>query len=282
MNHMEMTKRKAIGYSLIAIVMMVVAQVAAQVVASLLVAVGAPIYLCNILAGILYLAGTLLIAKAVYGKLAHLDLSEFGIRRLSFKMRWVLIAFALPLAVSAAYLCFVPGELVSSEASGKDILDILSAGIFWTGIGAGFVEEIVFRGVILHCLKKAWNTGIAVLLPSVLFGFLHILGQNFSLGSSLLVLLAGTAVGVMFSMITLESGSVWCSGLVHAMWNAIIIGGGLTIAEQASSNSIMTYVLDTKAFILTGGQFGIESSLLSCIGYLAVALLALAMIRKQQ
>ena len=52
------------------------------------------------------------------------------------------------------------------------------------------------------------------------------------IGSCLLVIIAGTMVGVMFSMIVIESGSVWNSGIVHAIWNVVIIGGGLAIGEK--------------------------------------------------
>ena len=77
----------------------------------------------------------------------------------------------------------------------------------------------------------------------------------------MLVLLAGTMVGIMFSMIALESGSVWNSGIVHAIWNIVIIGGGLSINQTADENSVMTYVLKSKSFAFTGGEFGIESLL---------------------
>ena len=92
---------------------------------------------------------------------------------------------------------------------------------------------MVFRGVILNVLKKKWNIQAAVIVPSILFGFVHILGMNFSVGSCLLVILAGTMVGVMFSLIAIESGSVWNSGVVHAVWNIVIIGGGLAIGEKS-------------------------------------------------
>ena len=91
---------------------------------------------------------------------------------------------------------------------------------------------MVFRGVILNVLKKKWNIKAAVIVPSILFGFVHILGMNFSVGSCLLVILAGTMVGVMFSLIAIESGSVWNSGVVHAVWNIVIIGGGLAIGKK--------------------------------------------------
>ena len=55
----------------------------------------------------------------------------------------------------------------------------------FTGIAAGFVEEMVFRGVILNLLRKKWNRKVAVIVPSVLFGMVHILGMDFSIGSCL-------------------------------------------------------------------------------------------------
>lgn len=137
------------------------------------------------------------------------------------------------------------------------MFNTLSAGVAFTGIAAGFVEEMVFRGVILNALKKRWNIKVAVIVPSMLFGIVHVLGQDFSIGSCLLVIIAGTMVGVMFSMIAIESGSVWNSGIVHAIWNVVIIGGGLAIGEKMDKYSIMTYVLNSKDFAITGGEFGI-------------------------
>ena len=49
----------------------------------------------------------------------------------------------------------------------------------------------------------------------VLFGLVHIIGMDFSIISSLLVLIAGTMVGIMFSMVAIESGSVWNLSLIH-------------------------------------------------------------------
>ena len=60
----------------------------------------------------------------------------------------------------------------------------------------------------------------------------------------------------MFSMVAIESGSVWNSGIVHSLWNILIIGGGLSISEKADEYSVMTYVLDSKVFVFTGGEFG--------------------------
>lgn len=51
------------------------------------------------------------------------------------------------------------------------MFNTLSAGVAFTGIAAGFVEEMVFRGVILNALKKRWNIKVAVIVPSMLFWY---------------------------------------------------------------------------------------------------------------
>ncbi len=133
----------------------------------------------------------------------------------------------------------------------------------------------------MSLIRERWNTKIAIIVPSVLFASVHLIGMNFSTFSCILVLAAGTMVGIMFSMIAMESDSVWNSGIVHSIWNIIIIGGGLAISEKANEYSVMTYVLDSKSFAITGGEFGIEASVIALIGYIVVTLIAFVMIKKR-
>lgn len=74
----------------------------------------------------------------------------------------------------------------------------------------------------------------------------------------------------------------WNSGIVHAAWNVVIIGGGLAIGEKIDPYSVMTYVLDSKSFAITGGEFGIESSVISLIGYIIVVGIACMMITSRK
>ena len=106
--------------------------------------------------------------------------------------------------------------------------------------------------------------------------------KNFSLLSCVQVMVAGTMVGVMFSLIALEGHSVWNSAIVHGIWNMIIIGGGPTIGTEVNEYSVSSYVLETRNFLLTGGEFGIESSVVAIIGYIVVSLAAAWMIRRGQ
>ncbi len=277
-----MSTKKAIGISFVAIFILIIAQIIAQVIASVFVIIKIPYGICNIIAGIIYVGLTYLILKMFISKIVKLPVSDFGMPKFEIKIRWILIAILLPCIIKGIYVLIFNGEYVSSNMNGNEIFNTLSAGVAFTGIAAGFVEEMVFRGVILNALKKRWNMKVAVIVPSMLFGIVHVLGQDFSIGSCLLVIIAGTMVGVMFSMIAIESGSVWNSGIVHAIWNIVIIGGGLAIGEKMNPYSVMTYVLDSKVFAITGGEFGIESSVISLIGYIIVAGIAFIMIKSNR
>ena len=46
--------------------------------------------------------------------------------------------------------------------------------------------------------------------------------------------------------------------------------------------SVMTYVLNSKSFAITGGEFGIESSVISLIGYIVVVGIAFIMIKSSK
>lgn len=276
------TTKKAIGGSFAAICALCIAQLLAQLLASLLVLIKIPTGMCNIIAGVLYLTIAFILIKALTEKILKLDLIKLGMPKFSVKAEWILTAIILPVAVTSVYIIGFEGTFVSSNMTGNQIFDTLSAGIFFTGIAAGFVEEMVFRGVILNLLKERWNTMAAVLVPSIAFGSLHVLGMDFTIESSLLVIAAGSLVGIMFSLIALRSGSVWNSAIVHAIWNIVIIGGDLTIADKVDEYSVMTYVLSSKSFAVTGGEFGIESSLVALVGYSVVSIIILISWKKHK
>ena len=269
-----MNYRKTAGGSAAAIGILILAQITSQMLASGLMLLKISVSICNILGSVLYFELAFVGIKNLINRGFELKELDFRIPKFSIKGKWILIALLLSIAVKGIYLLTAPGKYISSGMSWEQMLQTLSAGIFFTGIAAGFVEELVFRGVILHLVEKTWNRKAAVLLPSVMFGLVHIMGRKFSLGSCLLVVLSGTMVGVMFSMVTIESGSIWNSGIVHAVWNIVIIGGGLSVGEVVDEHSVMTYVLDTKSFVFTGGEFGIESSVVALAGYFIVTAIA--------
>ena len=207
-------------------------------------------------------------------------LKDYCIGKFKLERIWVLIALILPLAVVSVYLLFTGSFVVTSLSIWKK-LSIITAGIFFVSFACGFVEEMVFRGMIMNALKKKYSRVVAIVAPSLLFGIVHILGMNFNVLSCILVIIAGTMVGIMFSLITELTGSVWNSAIVHSIWNLITCSGLLFIGNKASEDALINYVINNKSFIVTGGEFGIESSLIALIGYILVSAIALAMLKNK-
>ena len=64
-------------------------------------------------------------------------------------------------------------------------------------------EELAFRGFILSGLDKSYETGTAVVLSALLFGFLHVLLSLFQ------QLFGSTLLGLVIGLIAIRSGSLW-------------------------------------------------------------------------
>ena len=268
-----MKTKKIILSIILSLLALVGAQILSQLVASIAVLVKIPSFIANILAGILYVTFAYLLIKLLCEKYIKGDMSEYNIPSFKIEKKWCVVAVLLPLIITAFYLLFVPGSFKQNVLDISSKLDLLSAGIFFTGLGAGIVEEMVFRGIMMSVIEKRFNKKIAIIVPSVLFGLVHIIGMGFNILSCALVLLAGTMVGIMFSLIASETKSIWNSAIVHVLWNIIIIGGILWIGTEFDEYSLLSYVLEAKSFLLTGGEFGIESSIIAVIGYGLVCLL---------
>lgn len=58
---------------------------------------------------------------------------------------------------------------------------------------------------------------IAIFLPSIVFGILHIVGSDLDLISIVQLIIAGTLVGILFSLIAIESNIIWNSAIVHGI-----------------------------------------------------------------
>ena len=256
---------------LLAIAVLVAAQTLALLLGEILLGAGVPGPACNVLTAVLYvlfaLGGAALLCRFVL----HLPLAALRIGRLRIRPVWALAAFALPALVLAGAI-LAGGRWEVHRFDAQTVWLTVTGGVFYYGLAAGIVEEVIFRGVILGCLERRWNREIAVLVPSVLF---------LDLPSTVQLLVAGTIVGILFSLIACESGSIWNSALVHGVWNAALLGGILHIGSAADSASMYNFVLTDASFLLSGGDFGIEASVLAIAPYLLGILLAAVLLHRK-
>lgn len=118
---------------------------------------------------------------------------------------WLPISYALPDFVQEWVLKEDPAMWIQ-DAPLRSVFAILTIVVV-----APVVEEIVFRGVLLHRFAVKWGPLIAVLLSSVLFGILHadVLGKSI--------------FGIVMVMLYVRTGGLWLPIACHMLNNAAAV-----------------------------------------------------------
>ncbi len=110
--------------------------------------------------------------------------------------------------------------------------------IFGTVIVAPIVQEVFFRGVLIHRWAARFNPRAAVLYSSLFFGFIHfdVIGYF--------------VFGLLMARLYLKSRSLHVPILCHMLHNAILVVSGTAIPGPASPNSlVMNRVLTDEPWI---------------------------------
>ena len=134
-------------------------------------------------------------------------------------------------------------------------------------VGVG--EEVLFRGIVFRMLDERWGTLAALVLSSLLFGFLHITNDNATVWSSIAIPIeAGLLLGAAYKW----SGSLWLPIGIHWAWNFF---QGPVFGFAVSGNetcSLISPVIEGPVW-MTGGDFGAEASVPALILGLAITIL---------
>ncbi|MBP3278211.1 MAG: CPBP family intramembrane metalloprotease [Butyrivibrio sp.] len=121
---------------------------------------------------------------------------------------YVLLLFPLVVFINSLSMLFVDNTVVEMA---DQILElplwqmVLSIGIF-----GPFIEEFVFRGVLLQSFQRTGRIVGSIVLSSILFGMMHLNINQFAYGA---------AMGIMFALLVEATGSVLSSFLAHALFN---------------------------------------------------------------
>ena len=166
--------------------------------------------------------GTMLLLLLVRGRLAKLSwrrLYGSAPRPGNLPLLGVVVPLAL-LTAATLILFFVPLSYLAPELVQHAILDdspieqIRTVTQFWMlfvniAIAAPVVEELFFRGFVLHRFAHKWGTGAGVLGSSALFAVGHV------------EWIGHFVTGLIFALIYLRTRSLWMSVLAHAVYNGI-------------------------------------------------------------
>ncbi|HEY5123754.1 MAG TPA: CPBP family intramembrane glutamic endopeptidase [Ignavibacteria bacterium] len=179
---------------------------------------------------------------------------------------WILIGLILP--ILTMILFYISGNLsVKGINTGLSQSYIFNTALKALGmsLASGFVEEILFRGYLFNLLKSKYNFLISAFATTLLFTLVHIGGAGSFLNVAQL-LVAGFLVSFMFIMIYIYTKSIWNGGIVHFLWNLLILNGLITFGDKVKSEAIVQLNIGSNQ-LFNGGEFGIETSIPAIIVY---------------
>lgn len=115
----------------------------------------------------------------------------------------------------------------------------------------GFLEEIIFRGLLFEAMKKD-SIKAAIIVSSITFGIGHIInlinGSGAELLPNLLQVIYATAAGFMFVMMYYKSGSMIVCIVAHGLFNALS-----AFANEANATQEMRILTAILLTVITGG-----------------------------
>jgi uncharacterized protein len=121
-------------------------------------------------------------------------------------------------------------------------------------VPAAFFEELFIRGYVFAVLRRAAGWKAALIVTSIVFGFLHAANPGVDAEAILAVIVAGFFLGAIF----LFTRSLYAAGAAHFAWNWIM-AGALHIAVSGIPSRDPDYkVVETGPDWLTGGPWGPE------------------------
>lgn len=150
-----------------------------------------------------------------------------------------------------------------------------SARMFTVILFAAMVEDLFHRGLILRILENWLGTNIAVVI-AMLVELQHVTNSNFKLFDLFLYLIWGFTMAMLF----IHTKRVWLPYFFHVGWNFAqpFYGSKLTGANDFGTIIQSKF---TGPDLLTGGELGIEGSILTLSFLLMIGIVLYYFAKKQ-
>ena len=164
---------------------------------------------------------------------------------------------------------FVLFSVVVGVAAIADVYNIVGEGgttqlltaLIAMAIVPGFMEELLFRGILFRWIEEFAGSWVALLLTSALFGLGHIYNPNASLLSSFAIAIEA---GVMLGGAYMLTRNLWVPIGLHAAWN-FTQGEIWDVPVSGVDQNGLVQAQLSGPEILSGGGFGLEASLIAMV-----------------
>lgn len=150
--------------------------------------------------------------------------------------------------------------------------------IDWIGLILNFAmfsivavsEEIIFRGLLFRMINDRFSTILAFIISSLTFGLIHLTTVDFWTAMAISI-----EAGLMLAAAYTLRNNLWVPIGIHWAWNFFlgpIFGVGVSGISQDACVIIPQI---TGAYILTGGNNGLEGSIITFLLGLTIGLVLL-------
>jgi membrane protease YdiL (CAAX protease family) len=187
------------------------------------------------------------------------------------------LELAAGLAIGAAMmavtvlLLYLAGGIVLSRHPIESIWNAVAL-----SIQSGFVEEVLFRLVVLRLVWRAFGPWPALAFSALLFGALHLFNPNSSWFAAVAI---AVEAGIMLAAFYILTGRLWVSIGVHAGWNFTqgwVFGAAVSGTGGFAGGPLLLRPAAGAPPWLSGGGFGPEASF---AGLLVGTLVGVAVLR---
>ncbi len=129
-------------------------------------------------------------------------------------------------------------------------------------VSSSVFEELLFRGVLYRSVEAWFGSWVALVVSSLVFGLTHLMNPQSTLEGALFI---AVEAGILLAAAFMLTRRLWLSIGFHLAWNYTqsAIFSGVVSGNDAAPGWIRSTVNGPD--LLTGGRFGVESSVLALV-----------------
>lgn len=145
-------------------------------------------------------------------------------------------------------------------------------------LSSGVFEELLFRGVIYRSVETWFGSWAALVVSSLVFGLTHLMNPQGTLEGALFI---AVEAGILLAGALMLTRRLWMSMGFHVAWNYTqsAIFSSIVSGNDASQGLIRATVQGPD--LLTGGSFGVESSVQALVLCTATGIVLVVMAVKR-
>lgn len=129
-------------------------------------------------------------------------------------------------------------------------------------LSSSIFEELLFRGVLYRSVETWLGSWAALVVSSLVFGLTHLINPQATLEGALFI---AVEAGLLLAAAVMLTRRLWLSIGFHMAWNYTqsAIFSGAVSGNEAAPGLIRSTIKGPD--LLTGGRFGVESSVLALL-----------------